>query len=119
VILKRRFLFSVLFVLSIGLMAFSEGRSKARVVDIIAKRYAYVPDEITLKKGEPVILRVRSADVTHGLSIEQFNVKGDVPKNKTASYSFTPERAGDFEGKCSHFCGSGHGSMKMTIHVTE
>jgi cytochrome c oxidase subunit 2 len=118
-ILKRRFLFSMFFLLSIGLMAFSEGGPKARVINIVAKRFTYVPDEITLKKGEPVILRVRSMDVTHGLSIEQFNVKGDAPKNKNTSYSFTPDRAGDFEGKCSHFCGSGHGSMKMTIHVTE
>lgn len=117
--MKRRFLFSMLFLVSIALMAFSEGGPKARVINIVAKRFTYVPDEITLKKGEPVILRVHSMDVTHGLLIEQFNVKGDAPKNKNTSYSFTPDRAGDFEGKCSHFCGSGHGSMKMTIHVTE
>jgi cytochrome c oxidase subunit II len=107
------------FLLSIAMMAFSEGGPNARVIDVVAKRFTYVPDEITLKKGEPVILRVRSVDVTHGLSIEQFNIKGDVAKNKNSSYSFTPDRAGDFEGKCSHFCGSGHGSMKLTIHVTE
>ena len=117
--MKRRFLFSMLLLLSIGLMAFSEGGPKVRVIDIVAKRFTYVPDEITLKKGEPVILRDRASDVTHGLSIEQFKVKGDVPKNKKTSYSFTPDRAGDFEGKCSHFCGPGHGSMKMIIHVTE
>jgi cytochrome c oxidase subunit 2 len=117
--LKIRIFFPVLFLLSIAMMAFSEGGPKARVIDIVAKRFTYVPDEITLKKGEPVILRIRSVDVTHGLSIEQFNIKGDVAKNKKSSYSFTPDRTGDFEGKCSHFCGSGHGSMKMTIHVTE
>jgi cytochrome c oxidase subunit 2 len=117
--LKIRLLFTMLFLLSIAMMAFSEGGPKARVIDIVAKRFTYVPDEITLKKGEPVILSVRSEDVTHGLSIEQFNIKGDAPKNKNSTYSFTPDRTGDFEGKCSHFCGSGHGSMKMTIHVTE
>jgi cytochrome c oxidase subunit II len=117
--LTRRLLFFALFLVSIAMMAFSEGGPKARVIDIVAKRFTYVPDEITLKKGEPVILRVRASDVTHGLSIEQFNVKGDASKNKNTSYSFTPDRTGDFEGKCSHFCGSGHGSMKMTIHVTE
>lgn len=117
--MKIRILFPVLFLLSIAMMAFSEGGPKGRVIDIVAKRFTYVPDEITLKKGEPVILRIRSVDVTHGLSIEQFNIKGDVAKNKKSTYSFTPDRTGDFEGKCSHFCGSGHGSMKMTIHVTE
>jgi|SRR5579871_670150 len=112
-------LFPMLFLLSIAMMALSEGGPKARVIDIVAKRFTYVPDEITLKKGEPVILRCRSLDVTHGLLIEQFNIKGDVGKNNKSSYSFTPDRTGDFEGKCSHFCGSGHGSMKLIIHVTE
>ena len=46
----------MLFLLSIAMMAFSEGSPKARVIDVVAKRFTYVPDEITLKKGEPVIL---------------------------------------------------------------
>ena len=35
----------------------------------------------------------------------------------TAELPFTPDKTGDFVGQCSVFCGSGHGGMKMTMHV--
>jgi cytochrome c oxidase subunit II len=40
-------------------------------------------------------------------------------KGKTAELSFTPTKIGDFVGACSVFCGSGHGKMKLTLHVVE
>jgi len=36
------------------------------VVEITAKRFAFSPDKITLKKGQTVKLRLHSEDVTHG-----------------------------------------------------
>jgi hypothetical protein len=48
-----------------------------RRVEIIAKRFTYEPDTITLKKGEPVVLVVHSIAVTHGIKIEAFNIKSD------------------------------------------
>jgi cytochrome c oxidase subunit II len=46
-------------------------------------------------------------------------VRTEVKKGQSAEVKFTPTTAGTFEGKCAHFCGSGHGSMTMTVHVTE
>jgi cytochrome c oxidase subunit II len=34
-----------------------------RRIEIIAKRFTYDPDLITLKKGQPVVLVMRSSDV--------------------------------------------------------
>jgi cytochrome c oxidase subunit 2 len=42
-----------------------------------------------------------------------------VKKGKASDVSFTPQQVGTFVGKCAHFCGAGHGSMALTIHVTE
>lgn len=36
------------------------------VVEITAKRFAFSPDKITLKRGQTVKLRLHSEDVTHG-----------------------------------------------------
>jgi hypothetical protein len=36
------------------------------VVEITAKRFAFSPDKVTLKKGRTVKLRLHSEDVTHG-----------------------------------------------------
>ncbi len=88
-------------------------------IEITAHRFAYEPAEITLKKGEPVVLVVKSEDVSHGLRIRELNVDLKVPAHGTVQVQFTPNQAGDFVGHCSVFCGAGHGSMALDVHVVE
>ena len=90
-----------------------------RRIEVSVKRFAYTPAEITLKKGEPVVLAFRSEDVTHGIKFKELNLQTEIGKGVTSELSFTPMQTGDFIGHCSHFCGSGHGSMTLTLHVTE
>jgi cytochrome c oxidase subunit 2 len=87
-----------------------------RRIEITAKRFAYTPNEITLKKDEPVVLVLRSKDVTHGFEIPDLNIKAEIKKGKNTEIKFTPTVAGQFEGRCAFFCGAGHGTM--TFHIT-
>jgi cytochrome c oxidase subunit II len=95
------------------------GQAASKTINLTAHRFTYDPDEITLKKGEPVVLVVKSQDVPHGLRIKELNVDLKIPAHGTAQAQFTPDKTGDFVGQCSVFCGSGHGSMKITLHVVE
>ena len=88
-----------------------------RRIEITAKRFEYTPSEITVKKGEPVILIIKSLDVAHGLRFRELNLNAKVDKGGTAELEFTPDKTGDFVGHCSVFCGSGHGAMTLTLHV--
>jgi cytochrome c oxidase subunit 2 len=88
-------------------------------IEVTASKFSFAPGEITLKKGEPVVLVLSSADVAHGLKFSELNLNTKFEKGKPTEMSFTPEKTGDFVGHCSVFCGSGHGSMTLTIHVTE
>lgn len=91
-----------------------------RTIEMTAQRFAFEPNEITVKKGEPVILVIKSKDVVHGLVIEDLGVRTtELKKGEGTEVKFDPETTGTFEGKCAHFCGKGHGSMKMTVHVTD
>ncbi len=90
-----------------------------RRIEVVAKRFAYVPAEITLKKGEPVVLVLHSEDVAHGVKFKELNLQTEIGKSATSELSFTPTQVGDFVGHCSRFCGSGHGAMTLTLHVTE
>jgi cytochrome c oxidase subunit II len=90
-----------------------------RHVEIIAKRFAFEPAEITLKKGEPVDLVLKSTDVPHGLRFRDLNVEVDVGKGGTREVHFVPNKTGTFTGHCSVFCGAGHGSMTLTLHVVD
>ncbi len=90
-----------------------------RRIEIIAKRFAFQPGGITLKKGQPVVIVLKSVDVPHGLRFRDLNVSLKVGAGGTSEVEFTPQKTGDFVGHCYVFCGSGHGSMVLTIHVIE
>jgi len=91
----------------------------ARRIEITARKFSYTPNQITLKKGEPVVLVFHTEDVTHGFKLEEMNIKTEIKKGKDTEVEFTPTAVGHFVGKCAHFCGKGHGSMKLDIDVVE
>jgi cytochrome c oxidase subunit 2 len=97
----------------------SRAQETPRRIEIVAKRFQFTPSEITLKKGEPVILVLTSKDVQHGLKLDAFNKVVKAKKGESNQVEFTPTEAGTFVAQCAVFCGAGHGSMKLTIHVTE
>ena len=104
---------------SLALSGFASAPDAPRRIEVSAKRFTYTPSEITLKKDEPVVLVLTSEDVTHGLKFKELNLNTKIEKGKPAELAFTPDKVGDFVGHCSVFCGSGHGKMTLTLHVTE
>ncbi len=110
-----------LSLLSMLFFAVSAGRSNSapRTIEITASRFSFEPSEISLKKGEEVTLVIHSKDVSHGLVVEGLGIRTEVEKGKSVDVKVNPSAAGTFDGKCAHFCGSGHGSMKLSVHVTE
>ena len=88
-----------------------------RAIAITAKRFEFVPSTITLKKGETVKLFVTSEDVTHGFFLRPLKIDTDLIPGETQQITVTPQSAGTFTAMCHHFCGSGHGNMKLTVVV--
>jgi cytochrome c oxidase subunit 2 len=88
-----------------------------RVVEITAKKFEFAPNVVMLKKGEPVTLRLTSTDRAHGLLVKAFHVDLDVDGGESTEVTFTPAESGSFPAICDHYCGSGHGGMKMTFVV--
>lgn len=122
--MKKKFMLLTLLVGVLATAAFIAPMAQAhaappRRIVIIVKRFSYDPGEITLKKGQPVVLVLKSADVAHGLRFRDFNVNVKVKAGGMAEVQFTPDKTGDFIGHCSVFCGSGHGSLILKLHVVE
>lgn len=106
-----------------GLLATASPRARAeegpRVITITARRFEFVPNEITLRKDETVKLRIRSEDVTHGVFLKPLGIDAQVPAGGTVEVTVTPRQAGRYRAICDYFCGAGHGAMKMTFVVEE
>ena len=90
-----------------------------KVIEITAKKFEFTPSEITLKKGQPVILRVISADRVHGFFSKPLKFDTDIAVGKPTDVAVTPDTAGDYTVICDHYCGAGHGGMKMKVSVVQ
>lgn len=98
----------------------ADKQATAPIVVVHAKRYGFAPAEITLKKNETVNLELVSDDVLHSLVVRglNINVKSLKPGEST-DIAVTPAQVGDFKGTCGVFCGIGHGSMSLVVHVVD
>lgn len=93
-------------------------QAEPRVIEIVAKKFAFEPSRIEVTEGETVRLVVRSADGMHGISIKKFKVSEEVPRgSEPVTIEFTASAAGEFEIACSEFCGKGHEDMRGKLVV--
>ncbi|HMA87866.1 MAG TPA: cytochrome c oxidase subunit II [Burkholderiales bacterium] len=97
-----------------GLFAAAPAEQSIRVT---ARRFVFLPNVLTLKRGVPVTLEFTSADVVMGFSAPDFNVRTDIIPGQVSRLRFTPDKVGDFTFLCDVFCGDGHEGMNGTLHV--
>ena len=91
--------------------------SAVPAITIHAKKYEFIPAEITLKKDQTVKLELTSDDVEHSLEIPALGINSVMKKGVVTEVEVTPTKLGDFKGKCGKFCGFGHGKMHFMVHV--
>jgi cytochrome c oxidase subunit 2 len=58
-----------------------------------------------------------STDRIHGFLIRALKIDTDIVPGKAKDMTVTPQVAGTFKAICDHYCGVGHGNMKMTVVV--
>lgn len=88
-----------------------------QVIDVKAKRFEFTPPELRVTAGQPVTLRLTSADVTHGFFQKALGIDAEISPGRTTEVKFTPAKAGRYTIICDHFCGAGHGNMHLVLVV--
>lgn len=91
---------------------------KPRVIGIQARKFSYTPNEITVSKGEHIILELTALDFVHGFNIPALHIRSDIPPGKVTTVALQPTEAGRFTFLCDNFCGSGHEEMNGVLIVT-
>src|SRR5581483_6761449 len=117
-ITRRRFALACCGALAgAGAIGFAVAAPSERTIELVARRFVWTPNAITLKKGVPVVLAIRTADVLMGFNAPDFGVRADIVPGSVAKVRFVPRKTGTFTFLCDVFCGSGHESMSGTIAV--
>jgi cytochrome c oxidase subunit 2 len=88
-----------------------------RVVQITARKFEFMPGEVTLEAGVPVILELSTEDVTMGFDAPGPGLHAEIAPGKVTRLALTPEKAGSFDYICDIFCGEGHEDMSGVIKV--
>ena len=101
---KRILLTGVLLASAVvsGLLIYTRANAvpAEQVIHITAKKFDFSPDSITLKKGEPVVFEISSADREHGFNLRAFGVRTNVSPGKMSRIRFTPDKTGKFSFSC-------------------
>jgi cytochrome c oxidase subunit 2 len=110
---------TVVATLACGLLvAIGNSAGRARELHVTAKKYEFEPARLEVMQGETVRIVIRSEDSKHGFGIKELDVNTEVPKTgEPATIEFTAQEAGEFEIKCTKWCGKGHKTMKGLLVV--
>ncbi len=84
---------------------------------ITTKQWSFSPAVIKVKKGDTVVLKLKSADVEHGIAIADFGINVTFKPGELKIVEFIADKTGTFEFICNFRCGVGHIGMKGTIIV--
>jgi cytochrome c oxidase subunit 2 len=89
----------------------------------------FIPREIHLPKGKPVLFKIRARDVLHSVYAPHFRLKMDAVPGMPTQFHFVPtktttemrEETGNsefnYELACAEVCGRGHFAMRLLIVV--
>ena len=104
----------IAFILSLVIAA---AMPDARVIEIHAKRFSFAPDVVTFQHGERVTIRLIGDDRAHGLLVKPLGIDLDASPSDPDEITIVAPQPGTYPAICDHYCGMGHGSMKMTFIV--
>jgi cytochrome c oxidase subunit 2 len=73
--------------------------------------------ELVVPVGQPVRIRLRSADVVHSFYVPRTLFKRQAIPGRTTEFDLTFEKVGTFQGHCVQFCGLAHDDMLFRVRV--
>lgn len=115
---NRRTLLGATGALALGsLAALVIANADERVIEVVARKFDFVPRELRVKRGETVVLQFTAPEVPMGFSLPDFAVRADIVPGKVTTLRLTPDKAGSFTFLCDVFCGVGHEDMNGTLIV--
>ena len=72
-------------------------------------------NEIHVPVGEPVTVKLTSADVIHSFWVPNLAGKRDMIPGRTNAFSLQADRPGTYRGQCAEFCGLQHAKMAFYV----
>ena len=82
-----------------------------RQISLVAKRFAFTPNEIPIRVGERIVLLLESLDYEHGFSVPDLRLRADFVPGRVTRLELQATKAGTLDFLCDNFCGDDHEDM--------
>jgi heme/copper-type cytochrome/quinol oxidase subunit 2 len=73
--------------------------------------------ELVVPAGQPVHVRLRSADVVHSFSVPSLRLERQAFPDRVTEFDLTVAKAGTYPGRCGTYCGLAHAEMRFRIRA--
>lgn len=89
-------------------------------INLRVHRQGFSPNNITVHKGDTVNLDIRSTDgLTHGFSIDSYNIREEIPPLTPVQVSFEADAAGTFTYYTHVNSHAGYSNVRGTLIIQE
>jgi heme/copper-type cytochrome/quinol oxidase subunit 2 len=88
-----------------------------REFTIVAKDFHYSPTRIEVTQDDLVKLTVRSEDIPHSFTIDEYRISKRVPASGSTTFEFQADRPGTFAFYCGLTGDPGHKMMRGELVV--
>jgi cytochrome c oxidase subunit 2 len=88
-----------------------------RRIAVVARKFVFIPNEITVRKGESVVLEFTAPEVAMGFFAPELGLRTLIVPGELARVPWRPDRVGRFDFLCDVFCGDGHEGMSGRLVV--
>ncbi len=139
--LKKIFIIIVLLITALALPEFFKQKlttPQTKIIKVTAHKYGYTPDRIFANKGDTIIIKPTSKDVTHGFYLDGYPVEFIIKQggiafqkyewedddgtiqtdwDKVTQIEFVADKTGKFIFRCTQVCGNLHPFMTGELVV--
>ena len=89
----------------------------AKPFRVNARRYVFEPARIEVDEGDLVTVELRTADIAHSLTIDEYRIAKRVGPGRPVTFEFRADRAGTFPFYCSLKAEDGCRAMRGVLIV--
>jgi len=88
-----------------------------REFTVVAKDFHYSPTRIEVTQDDLVKLTLRSEDIAHSFTLDEYRISKRVPAGGSTTFEFQADRAGTFAFYCGLSGDPGHKMMRGELVV--
>lgn len=86
-------------------------------VTMVAARFGFYPQELTLPSETPITFRWASFDVLHGVHVPFTNMSTMIVPGYVSEVNTTFKNTGEVPFLCNEYCGLGHDNMYARLNI--